>query len=95
MDRHETQRDSKMTSGYGKLAIALVLSVLVMYPLTMAFVVRWSDFYLNLSNFCMAVMMVAPMGLIMLRAPQQCSGDRFRGPLHRGFLDGACAGRTG
>lgn len=55
-----------MGGGYGKLAIALLLSLLVMYPLTMAFVVRWSDFYLNLSNLYMALMMVAPTGLIML-----------------------------
>jgi uncharacterized protein (DUF305 family) len=32
----------------------------------MAFVAQWSHFHLNLSNFYMAVAMVAPMGLIML-----------------------------
>ena len=37
-----------------------------MFPLTMAFVAQWSHFHLNLSNFYMAVAMVAPMGLIML-----------------------------
>lgn len=57
---------SGMGSGYGKLFLALGLSLLVMFPLTMAFVNVWDDFYLNLSNFYMAVMMVAPMGLIML-----------------------------
>ncbi len=66
MRSHGTEHDRQMTTGYGKLALALSLSLLVMYPLTMAFVVRWSDFYINLGNFYMAVMMVAPMGLIML-----------------------------
>lgn len=51
---------------YLKLFLALGLSLLVMFPLSMAFVNVWSDFYLNLSNFYMAVTMVAPMGIIML-----------------------------
>jgi hypothetical protein len=62
---HQAERDQGM-GGYGRLALALGLSLLVMFPLTMAFVARWSHFYLNLSNFYMAVLMVAPMGLIML-----------------------------
>lgn len=66
MRTHESHHEDQMGGGYGKLVIALLLSLLVMYPLTMAFVVRWSDFYLNLSNVYMALMMVAPMGLIML-----------------------------
>jgi len=37
-----------------------------MYPLTMVMVRRFDDFYLNLSNFYMALVMVAPMGLLML-----------------------------
>ncbi len=56
----------KTMSGYQKLFLALGLSLLVMFPLSMAFVAHWSDFHLNLSNFYMAVAMVAPMGLIML-----------------------------
>lgn len=55
-----------MDVGYRKLAVALALSLVVMFPLTMAFVASWSDVYLNLSNFYMAIAMVAPMGLIML-----------------------------
>jgi hypothetical protein len=56
----------KEMGGYAKLFLALGLSLIVMFPLTMAFVARWSHFHLNLSNFYMAVAMVAPMGLIML-----------------------------
>lgn len=63
-DPHEEHKME--TAGYGKLFLALGLSLVVMFPLTMAFVDRWSHFHLNLSNFYMAVLMVAPMGLIML-----------------------------
>lgn len=66
MNSSETHQEHQMGGGYGKLAIALLLGLLVMYPLTMSMVVRWNDFYINLSNFYMALMMVAPMGLIML-----------------------------
>ena len=65
MSDHHSDHDKGM-SGYGRLFLALGLSLAVMFPLTMAFVARWSDFHLNLSNFYMAVLMVAPMGLIML-----------------------------
>ncbi len=54
------------TGGYGRPFLALVVSLAVTFPLSMAFVNRWSDFHLNLGNFYMAVTMVAPMGLIML-----------------------------
>lgn len=65
MANHQGEHDKTM-SGYGKLFLALGLSLVVMFPLTMAFIAQWSHFHLNLSNFYMAVAMVAPMGLIML-----------------------------
>lgn len=64
MDHHSGRNEGM--GGYAKLFLALGLSLVIMFPLTMAFVAHWSDFHLNLSNFYMAVMMVAPMGLIML-----------------------------
>jgi hypothetical protein len=63
-------------SGYVKLFIALGISLLVMYLLTMAFVNEWDHYYLNLSNFYMAVLMVAPMGLIMLYVMRDMFPDR-------------------
>lgn len=63
---HDQGKHDTGTGGYGKLFLALGLSLLVMFPLTMAFVAQWSHFHWNLSNFYMAVTMVAPMGLIML-----------------------------
>jgi hypothetical protein len=65
MTSHQEEHTKSM-GGYGKLFLALVLSLAVMFPLTMAFVAQWSHFHFNLSNFYMAVAMVAPMGLIML-----------------------------
>lgn len=55
-----------MQGSYGKLFLALSISLVAMYLLTMAFVEAGSHFYFNLSNFYMAVLMVAPMGLIMM-----------------------------
>lgn len=60
------QQGKQMQGSYGKLFLALALGLVVMYPLTMAFVVKSSDFYFNISNLYMALVMVAPMGLIML-----------------------------
>jgi hypothetical protein len=51
---------------YARLAIALALSYVVMFVLTMSMIRQFDHFYLNLSNAYMALIMVAPMGLIML-----------------------------
>lgn len=61
-----SSRDMNPLRSYARLAIALLLSLFIMFPLTMAFVNSWSDFYFNLSNFYMALTMVAPMGIIMV-----------------------------
>lgn len=59
-------RQGMKMSGYRNLAVALTLSFLVMYPLTMFFVDEGNHFYINLSNAYMALLMVAPMGVIMM-----------------------------
>ncbi|CAN5697975.1 DUF305 domain-containing protein [soil metagenome] len=64
--QEQAPSDNQDIRSYGRLALALGLSLLIMYPLTMAFVVERSHFHFNLSNFYMALTMVAPMGLIML-----------------------------
>ena len=67
MQSHGEESGHKgMGSGYRKLAIALVLSVMAMYPLSMAFVAQASHFHFNLSNLYIALTMVAPMGIIMV-----------------------------
>lgn len=66
MPHDATDNDNQSMRGYGLLFLALLLSLLVMFPLSMVFVETFDHFYLNLSNFYMALTMVAPMGLIML-----------------------------
>ena len=51
---------------YAKLGIALGVSLVLMFVLTMSMIRTIDHFYLNLSNFYMALVMVAPMGIVML-----------------------------
>ena len=53
-------------SSYAKLGIALGVSLVLMFVLTMSMIRTIDHFYLNLSNFYMALVMVAPMGIVML-----------------------------
>lgn len=55
-----------MKDSYLKLGIALAISLMLMFVLTMSMVRTIDHFYFNLSNFYMALIMVAPMGLVML-----------------------------
>ena len=52
MTNHQDEGMKKL-GGYGRLFLALGLSLIVMFPLTMAFVARWSHF------FCTTQAMVA------------------------------------
>jgi len=54
------------TRPYWMLAAALALSLAVMYLLTFAMINTWNDFYFNLSNLYMALIMVFPMGIVMI-----------------------------
>jgi uncharacterized protein (DUF305 family) len=51
---------------YGKLAITLAISFIVMFLLTYSMIRSWDHFHLNLANTYMALMMVAPMGILMI-----------------------------
>ena len=55
-----------MNSHYGSLAINLLLSTIVMYLVMFAMIDGPDDFYNNLNMFYMALMMVAPMAILML-----------------------------
>ena len=55
-----------MKDSYLKLGIALAISLVLMFVLTMSMVRTIDHFYFNLSNFYMALIMVAPMGVVML-----------------------------
>lgn len=55
-----------MSNNYAKLGIALALSWLTMYLLTYSMIRSFDHFYFNFSNAWMALIMVAPMGVIMV-----------------------------
>ncbi|MBU8855840.1 MULTISPECIES: DUF305 domain-containing protein [unclassified Micromonospora] len=65
-----------MTRNYIRFGLVLLISLAVMFVLTLSQIRRWSDFYLNPSNFYMAVLMVAVMGLIMMGVMHQMFTDR-------------------
>lgn len=54
--------------GYTRFGITLVVSLLLMFMLSMSMVRTLDHFILNLSNFWMALVMVAAMGAVMLVA---------------------------
>ncbi|HEX2883523.1 MAG TPA: DUF305 domain-containing protein [Candidatus Limnocylindria bacterium] len=55
-----------MKDSYLKLGISLAISLVLMFVLTMSMVRTINHFYFNLSNLYMALIMVAPMGVVML-----------------------------
>lgn len=55
-----------MKSSYVRFGLTLLVSLLVMWVLSMSLVDQWGHFYFNLGNFWMALIMVAAMGLIMM-----------------------------
>ena len=55
-----------MHSHYGKLALNLVVSTIIMYLVMFAMINGISNFYNNINMFYMALMMVAPMAILMV-----------------------------
>ena len=55
-----------MTSSYGKLGIALSINAVVMFFLTYALIAELGHLYVNINRMYMALMMVAPMAVVML-----------------------------
>ncbi|HWH31121.1 MAG TPA: DUF305 domain-containing protein [Egibacteraceae bacterium] len=51
---------------YGTLALALAVHLLIMFALTYAGVYRLDHVYANLNRFYMALLMVAPMAIVMV-----------------------------
>ncbi|WP_254186888.1 DUF305 domain-containing protein [Micromonospora sp. WMMB482] len=66
----------KMRSNYIRFGLVLLISLAVMFVLTLSQIRRWSDFFLNLSNFYTSVIMVAVMGVIMMGVMHQMFTDR-------------------
>lgn len=55
-----------MKSGYGKLAIAISINAVIMYFLTYVNLATLGHFHFNINRVYMAVIMAAPMVIVML-----------------------------
>jgi hypothetical protein len=68
-DTKQTERsDSHAKGSYVRFGVVMAISLVVMFLLSMSMIRTLDHFYLNPSNFYMALVMVAPMGLIMMVA---------------------------
>ncbi|KRC82270.1 DUF305 domain-containing protein [Sphingomonas sp. Root241] len=76
-----------MHAHYARLAINLVLSFVIMYFVMFAMIDGVSDFFNNINMFYMALMMVAPMAiLMMLLMGSMYQNRRLNFALHAGFV---------
>lgn len=55
-----------MLKHYARFSLMMLASLIVMFFLSMSMIRTWDHFYINLSNFWMALVMVSAMGLIMV-----------------------------
>lgn len=76
-----------MHSHYAKLAINLVLSFIIMYFVMFAMIDGVGDFFNNINMLYMALMMVAPMAVLMLLLMgSMYQNRRLNIALHAGFV---------
>ena len=72
MDHSSTEAGMKMPSkdmdgaGYRKFGLNMALSLVIMYFVMFTMIYSLGEFYNNLNMFYMALMMAAPMGVLML-----------------------------
>ena len=75
-----------MKSPYRNLAFQTIVGGVIMYLVMFVMIDRWSSFYNNLNTFYMALMMVAPMGVLMLVMMRQMYRNTgLNLALHAGF----------
>lgn len=75
-----------MDSNYTKLGIVISINAVVMFLLTYALIDRWEHFYPNINRVYMALMMVAPMVILMLWVMRSMYEDRrLNAVLYVGF----------
>ncbi|MCJ7771696.1 MAG: DUF305 domain-containing protein [Desulfobacterales bacterium] len=55
-----------MNSNYTKLGLVLIINTIVMFILTYSLISDLTHFYPNINRFYMALMMAAPMAILML-----------------------------
>lgn len=66
-----------MNRSYVKFGITMAASLILMFLLTMSMIRTVDHFYLNLSNFYMALIMVAGMGIVMLAMMAGMFGNKW------------------
>lgn len=65
MQRHEGEQ---MHGSYKELMVELAIDFVIMYLVMYTMIAGLSDFYLNINNVYMTLMMVAPMAVVMIVA---------------------------
>lgn len=65
----------KRSQRYVRFGIILTVNLMVMFALSMSMVRTWDHFYWNLSNFYMALTMVAAMSIVMTVGMWRMLGD--------------------
>lgn len=76
-----------MKSSYLRFGVTLLVSLVVMWVLSMTMIDQWGHFYFNLSNLWIAIVMVAAMGLIMMVSMRSMfENKRLNIALYSGFV---------
>jgi uncharacterized protein (DUF305 family) len=76
-----------MKSSYVRFVVTLLISLIVMWVLSMTMIDQWGHFYFNLSNLWIAIVMVAAMGLIMMVSMRSMfENKRLNIALYAGFV---------
>jgi uncharacterized protein (DUF305 family) len=84
------------TSNYVRFLLTLLVSLVVMWVLSMTMVDQWGHFHLNMSNLWIAIVMVAAMALIMMVSMRSMFEDkRVNIALYAGFVVLFVAGVAG
>ena len=76
-----------MKSSYLRFGLTLLISLVVMWVLSMTMIDQWGHFYFNASNLWIAIVMVAAMGLIMMVSMRSMfENKRLNIALYAGFV---------
>lgn len=66
MENHNSKTEKTNGMGYGKFALMMTVSFVVMYSIMFINIVDIDHFYFSLTRIYMALLMVSPMAIIML-----------------------------
>ena len=84
---HKAHKAQETHSHYRMLALNLAISTAVMYLAMFAMIDGWGEFYNNLNMFYMALLMAAPMGVLMLLLmPTMYENRRLNALIHAGLI---------